>query len=74
MKTTASKISNKLKEMITTFSGRDLENIIAKVGKLVASYNKISKEKELLIKEGFKNVIIKKDINDKPRLIKAQLI
>ena len=34
-----------------------------------------SKElKELLIKEGFKNVIIKKDINDKPRLIKAQLI
>ena len=34
-----------------------------------------SKElKELLIKEGFKNVIIKKDINNKPRLIKAQLI
>ena len=32
------------------------------------------KLKELLIKEGFKNVIIKKDINDKPRLIKAQLI
>ena len=30
MKTTVSKISNKLKEMITTFSGRDLENIIAK--------------------------------------------
>lgn len=28
-----------------------LENIIDKVGKLVASYNKISKEKELLIKE-----------------------
>ena len=53
MKTTASKISNKLKEMITTLSGRDLENIIVKYLylKFDISPTDILLEKEIILKK-----------------------
>ena len=75
MKTTASKISNKLKEMITTLSGRDLENIIVKYLylKFDISPTDILLEKEIILKKNENNLLIN-DVNKLNQNIPVQYV
>ena len=75
MKTTVSKISNKLKEMITTFGGRDLENIIAKYLYLRfdISPTDILLEKEIILKKNENDLLIN-DVNKLNQNIPVQYV
>ena len=75
VKTTASKISNKLKEMITTLSGRDKENIILKYLylKFDISPTDILFEKEIILKKNENDLLIN-DINKLNQNIPVQYV
>ena len=75
VKTTVSKISNKLKEMITTFGGRDLENIIAKYLYLRfdISPTDILLEKEIILKKNENDLLIN-DVNKLNQNIPVQYV
>ena len=75
VKTTASKISNKLKEMITTLSGRDLENLITKYLylKFDISPTDILLEKEIILKKNENDLLIN-DINKLNHNIPVQYV